>query len=230
MTNLWRQFKEVGLNLNAVFDMHSLPNGLSETIFESCPGADRFESLILLASSGSRYWECLGGIGEQERHPVDHFVISQIEKIMTGHPIQIVYPGDHLVPLVELGQLAGWHHTSPLGLGIHPEHGPWYAYRAVILTNGIKMTPISSSDSPCSNCCDKPCISACPAGAVNLSGFDVDRCSKFRLGIDSPCADKCLARLACPVGKDDQYTPEQMKYHYGRSLEAIRRYAEEHKA
>ena len=127
MKNLWRQFKEVGLNLNAVFDLQKLPDRLYETVLESCPGAGRFESVILLASSGSRYWESLGGTGNQERHPVDHFVIKKIKKIMTGYPIQIIYPGDHMVPLVELGRLAGWHHSSPLGLGIHPEHGPWYA-------------------------------------------------------------------------------------------------------
>ncbi len=68
-------------------------------------------------------------------------------------------------------------------------------------------------------------MAACPAGAVTLeTGFDVDACSVYRIGEESPCADKCLARLACPVGTEHTYGEAQMRHHYASGLESIRRW------
>ena len=39
------------------------------------------------------------------------------------------------VNLQNLGQLLGWHTSSPLMIGIHPEYGLWSAYRVLMLAN-----------------------------------------------------------------------------------------------
>jgi hypothetical protein len=61
---------------------------------------------------------------------------------------------------------------------------------------------------------------------VRLAGFDVFECSHFRLQENSPCHDRCLARLACPVAPEHRYELAQVQYHYGRSLQTIRTYFE----
>ncbi|MBQ76561.1 MAG: hypothetical protein CMQ20_16270 [Gammaproteobacteria bacterium] len=222
MEKHWQQAEEAGLNLRAVFDLSALPAEIYESIQASFPGAHEFESLVLLGGYGSRYWRCLDQNNERDIHPVDNYVVSQVQNIFSRFQFQIIYPGDQLLPLVGLGRLAGWHHTSPLGIGIHPDYGPWYAYRAVFLANGIGLLAKQVGSHSCSACASQSCLSVCPAGAVRLQGFDVNACSESRLEVDSPCTETCAARLACPVGTDYQYTPEQIKYHYRHSLEALR--------
>jgi len=74
---------------------------------------------------------------------------------------------------------------------------------------------------PCDRCSDKPCLAACPAGAVTRDRFDVPACRTF-LGSEGEgtCMDGgCLARNACPVGVDYRYAPEQLRFH----MEALSR-------
>jgi epoxyqueuosine reductase len=124
--------------------------------------------------------------------------------------------------LQQLGELAGWSHPSPLGQGINPTYGVWFAYRAVFLTTAeLPLTGGAPRPSPCDACLDKPCLSACPAGAVQPARFDIDGCANYRLQPASPCADRCLARMACPYFPEHRYSLEQIRYHYGRSLETL---------
>ncbi|MBQ62922.1 MAG: hypothetical protein CMQ19_12720 [Gammaproteobacteria bacterium] len=222
MEKIFQQAEEAGLNLSAVFDLSTLPAEIVESILASYPGALEFESLALLGSYGSRYWHYLGQVDERERHPVDEYVISQVQDIFSQFQFQILYPGDHLLPLVGLGQLAGWHHTSPLGIGLHPDYGPWYAYRAVFLVNGIGPLAKPVGSHSCAACASQSCLSVCPGGAVRLQGFDVSACSQSRIQVNSPCTETCASRLACPVGRVHQYTPEQIQYHYRHSLDGLR--------
>ena len=182
--------------------------------------------MLLLGSHGSRYWHRVIPLPEAEPHPIDQFVIERVRQPFGQARIQILYPGDHSLPLAELGGLAGWHHKSPLGLGIHPDHGLWYAYRAVVLVNDADVTAAlpGAAAHPCLSCDEQPCIAACPSGAVKPDGFDVTACVNYRLEENSSCKDQCLARLSCPVGKASRYDQDQITYHYRYSLSAIRRF------
>ena len=84
-----------------------------------------------------------------------------------------------------------------------------------------------TSTHPCTTCADTPCVTACPVGAIDVAnGFDVDSCSMFRLQPASPCADRCLARLACPIGTEYVYPQDQMRHHYAAGLVSIREFYE----
>ena len=137
--------------------------------------------------------------------------------------LRLLYPGPLPLPLQQLGALAGWHHPSPLGLGIHPHYGLWFAYRAALLTDAeLALTPRLEAASPCASCADKPCVSACPVGAVSVdAAFDLNACVDWRLRPDSSCRAGCAARQACPAGAQWRYTPEQTGYHAHRSLAAL---------
>ncbi len=74
---------------------------------------------------------------------------------------------------------------------------------------------------------DKPCISACPAGALERLQFDVGRCRSYlrtEAGRGGCLEHGCLARDACPVGQDYRYPPEQLRFHMS-ALEVFVGYA-----
>lgn len=223
---------ERGLNLQAVFQFDQLPDALQKQIAQCEPESARYQRLILFGNGGSRFWQSMQRHRtriEQEADAVDNYFIRTIENLFdVDSDHRIIYPGNHRLPLQALGKLAGWHHDSPLGLGIHPVFGLWFAYRGVIMSNTDFTVLAENSDipsaSPCESCDEKPCIAACPATAVTDSGFKVKLCSEYRLQSDSRCQSRCVSRLVCPIGRDYRYVEDQMAYHYGHSLASIKKY------
>ena len=221
---------DAGLNLCAVLDCAALPAGVATTMTAAGIPLAGYSRLVLTGHGGGRFWEKLKEFGWHTADPVDHYslVVMQqfIDDYLKAPPVLLIYPAEYLLPLQQLGELAGWSQPSPLGLGINPEYGLWFAYRTAFLTNyQLPVTQSPASQSPCATCADKPCINTCPAGAVQSPGrFDVYACATFRLATDSACADRCLARTACPIGAEHRYTLEQVQYHYRYSLTEIREY------
>lgn len=219
-----------GLNLLAILPCNGLPNEIRQAMLaEGIPLQD-YRSLVLIGHGSRRLWQALTEFGMQTADPVDHFSLVMtrrfIDEFLDSPSVLMLYPIGYTISLQQLGALAGWHHPSPLGLGINEAYGVWFAYRAAFLTTlalpAIK-NPISIS--PCDTCQDKPCVSACPAQAVQGVGqFKVTACIDFRLQEQSICQDRCLSRLACPVAPEHRYEPEQLHYHYTHSLVSIRRY------
>jgi hypothetical protein len=219
-----------GLNLLAILACDGLPEEVTQaTRAEDIPLLD-YTSLVLIGHGGRRLWPALTAIGLKTADPVDHFsrVMTQrfIDDFLGGPPVLMLYPTAYNIPLQRLGALAGWHHPSPLGLGINGTYGLWFAYRAAFLTT----QPLPSirepiTPSPCDTCQDKPCIKACPAQAVRGVGqFKVSTCVDFRLQEKSVCQDRCLSRLACPVAPEHRYGSDQLSYHYTHSLASLRQY------
>ncbi|MGB8818609.1 MAG: ferredoxin, partial [Rhizobiaceae bacterium] len=68
---------------------------------------------------------------------------------------------------------------------------------------------------PCDVCLEKPCLSACPVNAFSENGFAVERCRTHIATAEGlTCmSGGCLARRACPVGRQYTYEPEQMRFH-----------------
>jgi epoxyqueuosine reductase len=131
---------------------------------------------------------------------------------------RIVWPaqgGDAPFPVTRLGERAGWSHRSPLGLGIHPRFGLWFAYRGVVLLD-VELPTVreATTTSPCAGCAERPCVAACPPGAVGgPSGLDLVACVGERERAGAACGGGCLARAACPVGAEHRYSDEQAAHH-----------------
>lgn len=104
---------------------------------------------------------------------------------------------------------------SPVRLLVHASQGLMVSFRgALALRAAIEIPPMAS---PCT-ACTRPCLSACPAGALGAGGYDVPACHGF---LDSPEGQGCLAagcrvRRACPVSRRYARLPEQSAYHMGR--------------
>lgn len=163
--------------------------------------------------------------------PVDVFAMNAAMHVVTecwgARDPEILYPGPRPVPLQRLGEFMGWSSKSLLGLGIHQRYGTWFAYRALFAVDcTLQPTqPGVAPASPCDDCLEQPCRGACPVGAVRADApFALDACLSYRLRPASPCADRCFARLACPIGSDWRYEEEQMAYHGQRALDSLRKW------
>jgi epoxyqueuosine reductase len=215
-----------GLNLQAVFNIHELPEEILSALESTCVDYDNYGQLILLGHGGKTLWHALEKSAMQSDNPVDDFSIRTIQQFFQeqseNHQYQIIYPGDTSLDLQQLGQLAGWHHPSPFKVGINKQWGSWFAYRAAILTNThYKASHTIIDESPCNSCSNKPCIKACPGLAIDEDGFKLETCVNFRKQAASICRHQCLARCSCPVAENHRYSEAQMHYHYSVSMRII---------
>ena len=74
---------------------------------------------------------------------------------------------------VGLATACGLGVPSRLGILLHPTYGPWWAIRALLLTERELPPTVALDWAPCDGC-PAPCAQACPSDAVVLpSGFDI---------------------------------------------------------
>ena len=226
-----RQFlADSGVNMLATFDVAKLPAPICDPLRADGVAIEHYRSLVVAANGGAAFWNELQAFGMHGDNSVDEFSRHLAERFIAEY-LQCddalhLYPGHYAIPLQQLGSLAGWHHPSPLGLGIHAEFGLWFAYRSVFLiTQSLPPIAAMPTESPCASCADKPCVAACPPGAVRAEqALGLTTCIEFRLQPASMCATQCMARAACPVGAEHRYEDEQTAYHARHSLASLRRY------
>jgi ferredoxin len=217
-----------GLNLQAVMAVSALPPDVHQRLTAA---QGRYRQLVLLGHVGSALWPQAVVEAAGADDPIDTAVARWVVRGMRAHAPGVdwecVYPGDTALSLIRLGECAGWHHPSPFWQGVDADWGPWFAYRAVLLTDtDWPLTPRRERRSPCLDCAEQPCVAACPAQALSVDqALGLQRCGDHRLHTASSCEDRCLARLACPVGAEHRYSTEQLRHHYQHSLAAIRAWA-----
>ncbi len=217
---------ENGLNLHHVFDLKDLPDTVLTPITELVGDDHEFKQLIVFGHGGKQMWQSVLQRDSKSEHPINDFSVEQVtDYFNTHHPdlnFEIIYPGSPSIGLQEVGKLAGWHQESPFRVGINETWGTWYAYRVAILADSqFSITPKVNSSNPCTSCESKPCVEACPPRALDNKEFRFERCMGYRKQENSLCADRCIARMVCPVAKEHKYTKQQIQYHYSLSLKTI---------
>ena len=183
-------------------------------------------TVAIVGSGGSDFYLCAREARPASEHPLDEHcealmarVVNQLEA--QGAASRALFYWQRLgggagvfADFVGLARGAGLGAPSRLGLLLHPHYGPWFAIRAVLLTETkLDHAPRDGRGfDPCPGC-DAPCVAACHGSAVHgRSLFDGDRCAKTRHS-DSRCADRCDARLACPVGSEHRYDAAALAHH-----------------
>ncbi len=215
-----------GLDLQAVFDLAALPDDLAAPLLEAAGGAGAWRQLILLGHGGRTLWQRVQAAGLDSPHPIDDYsravFVAWMAAELPEATYRLLYPGDAPIGLQRLGALAGWHHPSPLAVGINERWGTWFAYRlAALADTALVPTPPAAWASPCLACDGRPCIAACPAGALDGGILALAPCLAYRRRGDSPCRETCLARTACPAGAGHRYEAAQLRHTYRRSLAMI---------
>ena len=229
-TNTARDWLEArGFGLFSVMDPADWSDDIGRSLQKHGIVIQRGTRVVLVGAAGKVLWKHTREKSWGGKHPIDRYsvaVVQELASVCWGiRDVEVLYPGTKVIPLQQLCRLAGWSHSSPLGLDIHPHFGTWFACRAAFLVQAhLQLTPVEVRSPPCEDCLDQPCQSACPAGAVHQgTAFSLDTCAGYRLQSKSPCVYQCFARFACPVGAEWRYTEEQLKYHGERSLVSLRR-------
>lgn len=219
-------FNDKGLNIQAVFNIETLPDQIKDSLYVSNPEFKSAKQLIVIGHAGRLLWDKIKSTIDDVNDPIDQYSIAVVEgyfkQYHPGCEFYIIYPKEQSIGLQQIGELAGWHYASPFRIGINNLWGSWFAYRAVVLADTVfDETKKLDTYSPCINCNDKVCLSACPAGALFDDDMSLTMCINYRKQEASNCKVTCLARYACPAGQSHQYVDEQMQYHYGISMKMI---------
>lgn len=187
------------------------------------PDGARF--IILIGNAGPDMFRRFARERDPQRDSMDDWTREVVEPLAEDLGASALYPfdTDPPWPFLTWARRGGAGHVSPLGLNIHPTYGLWHAYRAALLFPvAFDLPKVSPGAHPCESCADKPCLSACPVGAFDGKGYDVDACARHVGGsLGAQCKrNGCLARHACPVGKDVSYVSEQSHFHMRAFLAA----------
>lgn len=197
---------------------------------EAPPGPDggRARSLLLVGNAGPGMWREFSAWLDRQpdimADPLDTWSAEVIDVIAARVGARAVYPSQRpWQPFQQWAMRAEGLRASPMGVLVHPEYGPWHAWRAALLfADEVPIQAPEKLSHPCDGCVEQPCLTSCPVNAFSDSGFDVARCSGHAgSAAGHACREAgCLARNACPVGADMRYGAAQQAFHMAAFLSA----------
>jgi len=192
-------------------------------------------SLVLVGNAGPEMWRVFSqsGFDRNASSPLDNWsrqVLGDLADILSqrfGLSVQAVFPfdGPPYQPFQRWAVRSGNAHPSPIGPMIHNTYGLWHAYRgAFLIAAKLEMTVPCETSHPCQSCVEKPCLSSCPVEAFSEAGYDVPACLDYleKQPGGACLSASCLARRACPIGRDYTYAPPHARFHMDKFFKAHR--------
>ena len=174
-------------------------------------------TLVMLGPKEPGFWAHVSDAPEfadGAPDPLDRWsarVIGALAKSLGGTAL---FPfGDPPRPFIGWALRTGRVWSSPVGLLVHDTAGLLVSFRGAIhLTTAL---PFEGGQSPCDTCTAKPCLTACPVGALSGGGYDLATCHDY---LDTPqgapcMSGGCLVRRACPVSQRYARDPAQNAFH-----------------
>jgi ferredoxin len=176
------------------------------------------QTIVVIGNVGGAMWPLFRAAEQQVDDPLDTWTRAVLAPIAASLGADFVHPSDEpFQPFQQWAQRAEGIAQSPIGILIHHQYGLWHAYRgAFLFPFALDDLPEPISDaSPCLSCPDQPCLTACPVDAFTIGNYDADACRAHVRSRAAPvCIEAgCAARLACPVGTEHRYGPDQMNFH-----------------
>jgi hypothetical protein len=174
-------------------------------------------TIVLVGNAGSVMWRAFAREPRPsaERHPLNRWVARTLNTVAAEFGAAVCFPhdGPPFRPFLSWARAADAVFPSPLGLFLHPEYGPWHAYRgALLFAEPVALPAPPTADPPCETCRDKPCLTACPVPALRGKVLHVAECVAHPDG--AACRTQgCAARRACPVGTAYRYEPAHANFH-----------------
>lgn len=184
-------------------------------------------TLVLVGNAGPAMWRHFRASPEFHLpvDPLNAFSRRVVGDLAERFSARALFPftGPPFLPFLRWAQKAEPAWPSPIGALIHAQYGLWHAYRgALALPGRIMLAPKPEAKRPCDTCTNRPCLNTCPVEAFTERGYDVPCCVAH---VDSQAGTDCLtggclARRACPVGREFTYAPEQAEFHTRAFLRA----------
>ncbi|WNJ99699.1 ferredoxin [Thalassospiraceae bacterium LMO-JJ14] len=190
---------------------------------ESIPS--NMATLILIGNKGPDMWRSFSANIPEDPNPLDTWTKQILVQVANSFDALAIYPfeGPPHYPFQRWAMMADDVAQSPIGPLIHPVYGMWHAYRAAFLfKERLDIPDVAHTPSPCTTCADQPCLKTCPVSAFRPGQYDVAACrDHIASEAGRSCLENaCLARRACPVGREYIYQPAQAAFHMQHFLRA----------
>lgn len=148
--------------------------------------------------------------------PMDRWSRRVIGRIACDLGAKALFPfgGPPHRPFYSWALRTGRVHASPVRFLVHDAAGLMVSFRGALALKDRLDLPLPPPP-PCDGCAAKPCLKACPVGALTAQGYDLPACHAFLdTGPGQTCMTQgCAARRACPVSRSHARMPEQSAYH-----------------
>ena len=178
------------------------------------------KTLVLFGPKEPGFWARFTADAEfndGEPDPIDRWskrVITKMAQDISGEAL-FPFGGPPYQPFIRWAMRSGRAWQSPAGPLVHDTCGMLVSYRGAIALPYELDLP-QASERPCDTCVGKPCMSACPVGALSAdTGYDLDACHGY-LDTDAGAVcmgQGCAARRACPVSQNYGRVPDQSAFH-----------------
>jgi len=174
----------------------------------------------VLIGTDAGWWEVFTASPEyhdQARDPVDRWSKRILGALAVRIGAAAAFPSDGppYAPFIAWALATGRFWQSPTGMMIHDTAGLMISIRgALTLADPLPVPP--AAQSPCAACPDRPCVSACPVGALSATArYDVPACKAYLDAADGrDCMNGgCQVRRACPVTQRFARPKAQSAFH-----------------
>ncbi len=177
-------------------------------------------TLLMLGPREPGFWAAVTGSSEWSGpepriDPVDRWSRRVVGGLACDLGGKALFPfgGPPYLPFHAWALRTGSVWESPVKLLVHGTQGLMVSFRGALALKEVVDLP-EPSERPC-DACAKPCLTACPVGALTAAGYDVPRCHEFLDRSDGrACMEGgCRVRATCPVSQAYARMPEQSAYH-----------------
>lgn len=176
---------------------------------------------LILLGAGPGFWEVLQAAPEMldgRPDPVDRWSRRVIGALADSLRAVAHFPfgGPPYAPFIDWAIKSGRAFVSPTGMLVHDVVGLMISYRGALHLPDEIPLPDAPGASPCTSCAGKPCLTACPVGALGETApYDVAACHAY---LDTAAGRDCLergcrVRRSCPVSAGADRKPAQSAHH-----------------
>jgi len=175
-------------------------------------------TLVLLSPQEPGFWPHITAepeFADAAADPIDRWstrVIGALADTLGGTAL-FPFGGPPYTPFIRWAERTGRAWPSPVGMLVHDTAGLMISIRGAVLVSNLLDLPAPSTN-PCIGCA-RPCLTACPVGALGPQPYDVPACHVHldsREGLDC-LTEGCLVRRACPVSQRFGRDPAQTAHH-----------------
>ncbi len=174
-------------------------------------------TLLLIGPAEPGYWAHLRAQAEWGGpDPVDRWSRRVIGGIACDLGAKALFPfgGPPWHPFQRWAMRSGRAWESPVRLLVQAEQGLMVSFRGALALKQVVADLPPPVARPCDSCA-KPCLAACPVGALTRVGYDLPRCHGYLdTGPGQDCMDQgCAVRRACPLSQTYARMPDHSAYH-----------------
>lgn len=179
-------------------------------------------TLLLLGPAEPGFWAHVTAspeFADGAPDPLDRWSRRVIGRMACDLGAKALFPfgGPPWRPFIAWAKRSGRAWESPVGFLVHDRAGLMVSYRGALALRSRIDPPAPRDAAPCETCA-RPCLDACPVGALSAGGYDTAACHGY---LDTPPGTDCLetgcaVRRSCPVSQAYGRLPAQSAYHMGR--------------